>query len=41
MPHFGPWLFPVVSLVLSGIIITFAGWLDDRFGVGGLAPADL
>jgi putative membrane protein len=39
--RFGPWLFPVVSFVLTGAIITFAGWLDDRLGVGGVEVADL
>ena len=32
--RFGPWLFPLVSFVLTGAIISFAGWLDDRLGVG-------
>ena len=39
--RFGPWLFPVVSFVLTGAIISFAGWLDDRLGVGGVEVADL
>jgi uncharacterized membrane protein YvlD (DUF360 family) len=37
----GPWLFPLVSLLLTGGIITFAAWLDDQFGVGGVEVADL
>jgi len=28
MPHFGPWIFPVVRLLLSGTIIT----LPDQSG---------
>jgi uncharacterized membrane protein YvlD (DUF360 family) len=39
--RFGPWLFPAVSFVLSGAIITFAGWLDDRLGIGGIEVAGL
>src|SRR5215207_4046066 len=39
--RFGPWLFPVVSFVLTGAIISFAGWLDDRLGIGGVEVADL
>ncbi len=39
--RFGPWLFPLVSFVLTGAIISFAGWLDDRLGVGGVEVADL
>jgi uncharacterized membrane protein YvlD (DUF360 family) len=39
--RFGPWLFPFVSFVLTGAMITFAGWLDDRLGVGGVEVADL
>jgi putative membrane protein len=39
--RFGPWLFPFVSFVLTGAMITFAGWLDDQLGVGGVEVADL
>ena len=39
--RFGPWLFPFVSFVLTGAMISFAGWLDDRLGVGGVEVADL
>ena len=39
--RFGPWLFPVVSFILTGAIITLAGWVDDRLGVGGVEVADL
>ena len=39
--RFGPWLFPIVSFVLTGAMITFAGWLDDQLGVGGVEVADL
>jgi putative membrane protein len=39
--RFGPWLFPIVSFVLTGGLITFAGWLDDQLGVGGVHVADL
>jgi putative membrane protein len=39
--RFGPWLFPIVSFILTGAMITFAGWLDDRLGIGGVEVADL
>jgi putative membrane protein len=39
--RFGPWLFPIVSFILTGGMITFAGWLDDQLGVGGVEVADL
>src|SRR5215207_5451189 len=39
--RFGPWLFPVVSFVLTGAMISFAAWLDDRLGIGGVEVADL
>src|SRR5215213_11126637 len=39
--RFGPWLFPFVSFILTGAMITFAGWLDDHLGVGGVEVADL
>ncbi len=39
--RFGPWLFPIVSFVLTGAMITFAGWLDDQRGVGGVEVADI
>src|SRR5829696_9360549 len=39
--RFGPWLFPIVSFVLTGGMISFAGWLDDRLGIGGVEVADL
>jgi len=39
--HFGPWLFPIVSFILTGGMITFAGWLDDQLGIGGVEVADL
>src|SRR5918998_3395056 len=39
--RFGPWLFPIVSFILAGAMITFAGWLDDQLGVGGVAVVDL
>ena len=39
--RFGPWLFPIVSFILTGAMITFAAWLDDRLGIGGVEVADL
>jgi putative membrane protein len=39
--RFGPWLFPIVSFVLTGAVITFASWLDDRLGIGGVEVVDL
>jgi putative membrane protein len=39
--RFGPWLFPFVSFVLTGAIISLAAWLDDRFGIGGIEVVDL
>ena len=39
--RFGPWLFPIVSFGLTGVIVSLAGWLDDRLGVGGVEVADL
>ena len=39
--RFGPWLFPFVSFVLTGAMITFAAWLDDQLSVGGVEVADL
>ena len=36
-----PGSFPIVSFVLTGAIITFAGWLDDQLGIGGVEVADL
>jgi hypothetical protein len=39
--RFGPWLFPIVSFALTGGIVSFAAWLDDRFGIGGVEVANL
>ena len=39
--RFGPWLFPVVSFVLTGALIVAAARLDDRLGIGGVEIADL
>ena len=39
--RFGPWLFPVVSFALTGGIVSFAAWLDDRFGIGGVEVANI
>src|SRR5829696_265537 len=39
--RFGPWLFPFVSFILTGAIITFAAWLDDQLRIGGVEVADL
>lgn len=39
--RFGPWLFPLLSFILSGLLITAATWFNDRFGVGGVKVADL
>ena len=39
--RFGPWLFPFVSFILTGAMISFAGWLDDQLGFGGVEVADL
>ena len=36
-----PWLFPFLSFVLTGAGITFATWLNDRVGIGGVEVADL
>src|ERR671911_2444605 len=37
--RFSPWFFPFVSFILTGAMITFAGWLDDQLGVGGVEVA--
>src|SRR5918994_2283993 len=39
--RFSPWFFPFVSFILTGAMITFAGWLDDQLGVGGVEVADV
>ncbi|MGH2614528.1 MAG: alkaline phosphatase family protein [Thermomicrobiales bacterium] len=39
--RFGPLLFPVLSFVLAGVIISVAAWLQDRFFLGGVEVADL
>lgn len=39
--RFGPWLFPLLSFILTGVIISAAARIDDRFGVGGVEVADL
>ncbi|MBA2598839.1 MAG: phage holin family protein, partial [Chloroflexia bacterium] len=39
--RFGPLLFPVLSFVLTGALVTFAASLDDRLDVGGVEVADL
>src|SRR5687768_1769848 len=39
--RFGSWLFPTVSFIMTGGMITFAGWLDDQLGIGGVEVADL
>jgi putative membrane protein len=39
--RFGPWLFPIVSFILTGGMVSFAGWLDDQLGIGGVEVADL
>jgi hypothetical protein len=39
--HFGPWLFPVLSFVVTGLGISFAAWINDRLGIGGVEVADL
>lgn len=39
--RFGPWLFPLLSFVLTGAIISAAAWVNDRFGIGGVEVADL
>ena len=39
--RFGPWLFPLLSFVLSGTLISTASWVDDRFGIGGVEVASV
>ena len=39
--RFGPWLFPFLSFLLTGVIFTFAAWLNDEFGMGGVEVADI
>jgi putative membrane protein len=39
--RFSPWLFPLLSFLLAGAIITAAAEINDRFGVGGVEVADL
>jgi uncharacterized membrane protein YvlD (DUF360 family) len=39
--RFGPWLFPIASFILTGAIVSFAAWVDDQFGTGGVEVADL
>jgi hypothetical protein len=39
--RFGPWLFPIASFILTGAIVSFAAWVDDQFGAGGVEVADL
>lgn len=39
--RFGPWLFPLLSFLLTGALISAAAWLDDQFGIGGVHVADL
>jgi uncharacterized membrane protein YvlD (DUF360 family) len=37
----GPLLFPVLSFVLTGALVSAVAWLDDRFGIGGVEVVDL
>ncbi len=39
--RFGPFLFPVLSFVLTGALVIGVAWLDDQFGVGGVEVVDL
>jgi uncharacterized membrane protein YvlD (DUF360 family) len=39
--RFGPWLFPALSFILTGTLITAAAWVNDQFGVGGVEVTDL
>src|SRR5688572_10084383 len=39
--RFGPWLFPILSFVLTGAIVSIAAWINDRLGFGGVEVADL
>jgi uncharacterized membrane protein YvlD (DUF360 family) len=39
--RFGPWFFPFLSFLLTGILFTFAAWLNDEFGMGGVEVADI
>jgi uncharacterized membrane protein YvlD (DUF360 family) len=39
--RFGPFVFPVLSFVLTGALVSAVAWLDDRFGVGGVEVVDL
>jgi uncharacterized membrane protein YvlD (DUF360 family) len=39
--RFGPWLFPLVSFILTGGVITLAARLQDEVGIGGVEVADL
>lgn len=39
--RFGPFLFPVLSFVFTGLLVNAAAWVDDRFGVGGVEVVDL
>jgi uncharacterized membrane protein YvlD (DUF360 family) len=39
--RFGPWLFPVLSFILTGAIVSLAAWVNDRLGFGGVEVADL
>jgi hypothetical protein len=36
-----PWVFPFLSFALTGAIITFAAWVNDQIGFGGVEVADL
>jgi uncharacterized membrane protein YvlD (DUF360 family) len=39
--RFSPWLFPLLSFLLTGVIISAAAQINDRFGIGGVEVADL
>ena len=39
--RFGPLLFPILSFIFTGALISVAATLDQRFGIGGVEVADL
>ncbi len=39
--RFGPWLFPFLSFIFTGVLISAAASVNDIFGVGGVEVADL
>ena len=39
--RFGPLLFPLLSAVMTGALVTFAARLDDHLAIGGVEVADL